>query len=139
AVATPNARVSAGSSARPTRVRIATLGVDAPVVASAIDLAHGTLDVPSDIHSAGWWRDGAAPGDATGTVLLAGHLDSAAGGMGAFFPLRRAHAGDRIEVTTASGRVVAYRVVSVSVYAKRNVPTSIFSSTGGARLVLVTC
>jgi hypothetical protein len=139
AVAHASPRATAAGSARPTHVRMATLGVDAPIVPSTIDLAHGTLGVPSDIHRTGWWRDGAAPGDASGTVLVAGHLDSAAGGVGAFFPLRRAHVGDRVELTTASGRTFAYRVVSVRVYPKRAVPTAIFSSTGSARLVLVTC
>ncbi|MGH2933751.1 MAG: sortase domain-containing protein [Gaiellaceae bacterium] len=128
-----------GGALRPTRIRIAARGIDAPVSASGIDVAHGVLGIPSDIHRVGWWRDGAAPGDAAGAVLVAGHVDSAAGGVGAFFPLRDARAGDAVELETASGRTFAYRVLSVRRYAKAALPPSVYASGGKPRLVLVTC
>ena len=108
-------------------------------VASGIDVPDGVLGIPSDIHHTGWWRDGAAPGDATGAILVAGHVDSAGGGLGAFLSLRRARAGDRVELDTASGRTFAYRVVSVRLYPKSALPTDVFSRVGKPRLVLVTC
>src|SRR5581483_5971725 len=54
----------------PTRVRVPSLGIDAPVQAVGIDVAGGVLDAPSDIASAGWWRDGALPGDRAGSTLI---------------------------------------------------------------------
>jgi hypothetical protein len=124
---------------RPTRIRVASLGIDAPVVASRIDVADGVLGIPQDIHRTGWWRDGALPGAASGAILLAGHRDSAHGGPGALFPLDHARTGDRIELETGSGRRFTYRVVSVRLYRKHALPTSIYASSGRARLVLVTC
>jgi Sortase domain len=128
-----------GGARRPVRIRIASLGVDAPVDASGIDVVHDVLGIPSDVHRVGWWRDGAEPGDATGTVLVAGHVDSAAAGMGAFFPLDDARAGDAVEIDTASGRRFAYRVVSVRTVGKEALPTGVYAPGGAARLVLVTC
>ena len=130
---------SQGASATPTEVQIPSLGVDAQVDPITIDLALGQLGVPSDIHRTGWWRDGAAPGDAHGTVLIAGHVDSAAAGAGAFFPLPKAAPGALITVTTRSGATVRYRVTRVQRVLKANLPDTVFDSSGPARLALVTC
>ena len=130
--------LQAGRS-RPLRVRSADLGLNAPVSAVGIDLPTGTLDVPVNVHRAAWWRDGAAPGDAAGAVLIAGHIDSAKQGVGAFFKLQRARPGDTVQVATANGRTHAYRVVSMRRMAKENLPTDIYSVRGQPRLVLVTC
>ena len=130
--------LQAGRS-RPLRVRSEALGLNAPVSAVGIDLPTGTVDVPVNVRRAAWWRDGAAPGDATGAVLIAGHIDSAKQGPGAFFRLQSARAGDRIQVATANGRTHAYRVVSMRRMPKDRLPTDIYSLRGRARLVLVTC
>ena len=113
--------------------------MNAPVSAVGIDLPTGTLDVPANVHRAAWWRDGAAPGDKAGAVLIAGHIDSAKQGVGAFFRLQRARPGDTVQVATANGRMHAYRVVSMRRMAKENLPTDIYSVRGRPRLVLVTC
>ncbi|HZQ63876.1 MAG TPA: sortase [Gaiellaceae bacterium] len=128
----------AGADA-PVRVQIASLGIDAPVAAVGIDVRHGVLGVPPAIQRTAWWKDGAAPGARTGAVLIAGHVDSARLGAGAFFKLRQARAGDRVTVTVAGGRTFAYRVVSVRDYPKSRLPASVFSLRGRPRLVLVTC
>jgi sortase (surface protein transpeptidase) len=72
-------------------------------------------------------------------VLIAGHVDSARQGEGAFFRVQGARAGDRIQVVTANGRTHAYRVVSMRRMPKERLPTDIYSLRGRARLVLVTC
>lgn len=125
---------------RPVRVRSTELGIDTRVLPAAIDLARGELGVPVDIRRAGWWRDGASPGDRTGATLIAGHVDSARRGPGAFFALtRRARPGQRVQVTSANGRERTYRIVSVRRVLKDRLPGSIFSLRGRERLVLVTC
>jgi hypothetical protein len=123
----------------PLRVQLAAVGIDAPVAAVGIDPARGSLAVPKDIARAGWWKDGTAPGARSGAVLIAGHVDSARGGEGAFFSLHRARAGDAVRVTTASGRTFVYRVASIRNFRKGSLPLGIFSREGPARLVLVTC
>ncbi len=123
----------------PASVQIASLGISAPVQPATIDLSDGELGVPADIHRVGWWRDGAAPGDAAGTVLIAGHVDSAAAGAGAFYNLKSAAVGTTITVTTAGGGTVSYRVTRVQTVLKADLPIGIFTKTGAPRLVLVTC
>jgi Sortase domain len=123
----------------PTSVRIPSLDIRTRVEPVAIDLGHGTLGIPGDIGIAGWWRDGATPGSASGAMLIAGHVDSARAGTGAFFALRKARAGDRVQLLTAGRGTYTYRVVSVRTYPKRAMPIGVYSLRGAGRLVLVTC
>jgi hypothetical protein len=132
-------RATRADAFTPTRVQIADLGIDAPVTPVGIDVVHGVLAAPSAIQRLGWWRDGAAPGTRSGVVLIAGHVDSAKAGAGAFFRLKDARPGERIRVTAAGGRTFTYRVVSVRKYPKSKLPTDVYSTTGRARLILVTC
>jgi hypothetical protein len=123
----------------PARVQLTAVGLDAPVASVGIDTAINELGVPSNIHRTGWWRDGAAPGSRSGVILIAGHVDSATAGPGAFVSVHRAKPGDRVQVTTENGRTFTYRVVSVRNYPKPQLPTDIYSLRGPPRLVLVTC
>ncbi len=130
---------AAESPLTPARVQLDARGIDATVFSAGIDLAVGALDVPKNIRRVGWWADGVLPGGAKGAVLIAGHVDSANAGAGAFFRLKEAQTGDRVLVTTNSGRVFAYKVVSVETMAKAKLPPDIFARQGRPRLVLVTC
>ncbi len=132
-------RAAQAGDARPTRVQLTRAGVDAKVYAIGIDTKAGALGIPSDIHRVGWWRDGAAPGSAAGAILLAGHIDSAKDGAGAFYGLKGARRGDRVELTSADGKTRRYRVATVSLVRKAALPSGVFSRTGRPRLVLVTC
>jgi hypothetical protein len=123
----------------PVRIAIASLGIDAPVVPAAIDLEQGVLAVPADIHTTGWWADGATPHSPSGSIVIAGHVDSATAGAGAFFPLKQAKAGELVVLTSADGRTKTYRVVSVSRMLKANLPTDIWSQRTTNRLFVVTC
>ena len=132
-------RRRANSSDAPTRVRIDSLGIDAPVSPVGIDLRKGVLGVSSNIHRTAWWLDGAVPGAGAGSILIAGHVDSKSQGAGSFFRLHSAKVGDRIKVTSRNGKTRTYKVVSVRNYLKSKLPTSVWSSKGKPRLVLVTC
>jgi hypothetical protein len=129
----------AASGEVPIRVTARAVGIDAPVAPVAIDLASGSLGIASDIHRTSWWRDGTAPGAKQGSVLIAGHVDSAKAGPGAFFRLHELGPGDRVEVTNRGGRTFAYRVSSVRRYRKADLPPDVYTRNGPARLVLVTC
>ncbi|EHN09129.1 peptidase C60 sortase A and B [Patulibacter medicamentivorans] len=129
---------AAPGAVAPTQVRLDRLGVRASLGAVAIDLGTGALAVPKDIKRAGWWADGADLASKAGTVLLAGHVDSAKRGAGAFFRLKSARRGDTVTVS-GGGRTQRYRVTSVTRVAKERLPVGIFTRTGSRRLVLVTC
>lgn len=131
--------VVSASPFTPTRVQLEARGIDASVFTAGIDLSAGALSVPKNIHKLGWWGDGVLPGAKRGSVLIAGHVDSASGGAGAFYGLRDAKPGDRVRVTTRGGRVFTYKVVGVKEMPKAKLPTDIFARQGPPRLVLVTC
>jgi LPXTG-site transpeptidase (sortase) family protein len=122
----------------PSKVKLARLGIDAPVSAIGIDMKAGALGIPDNIKRVGWWRDGATPGDKTGTALIAGHVDSAKAGAGAFYALKNARQGDTVTVTQGA-KTLKYRVTAVKVMRKAALPTSIFTRAGSPKLVLVTC
>ena len=123
--------------APPVRLVAAAIGVDAPVTASEVE-PDRALEVPADPAVVGWWRAGAQPGSAAGSVVLAGHVDTRADGPGALFRLAALRPGDRVVVGTATGRV-AYVVEAVHRYPKAGLPAEVFATTGPPRLVLITC
>jgi LPXTG-site transpeptidase (sortase) family protein len=122
----------------PSRVKLARLGIDARVSAIGIDMKSGALGIPDNIKRVGWWRDGATPGDEAGTALIAGHVDSAKSGAGAFYALKSARRGDRVTVTQGS-KTLRYRITTTKIMRKASLPTSIYTRAGSPKLVLVTC
>jgi hypothetical protein len=124
--------------APPARLRVASLRVDAPVVPVAVD-SGGALELPEDPAILGGWAGGADPGSGAGTVVLAGHLDTREQGPGVMARVVELPLGARVELAGARGARVAYTVVAVRSYPKSALPSSIFTTTGRERLVLVTC
>src|SRR5262249_53109492 len=131
--------VAAHTPDEPVRITITSLGINAPVIPAVIDLKQGVLAVPADIHETGWWADGATPHSPAGSIVIAGHVDSATAGAGAFFPLKQARAGEIIVLTSANGRTKSYRVVSVKQMVKANLPAGIWSQHTNNQLFVVTC
>jgi hypothetical protein len=121
----------------PTGVAIADLRIDAPVDPVGVT-ADGALSIPGDPARLGWWIGSADPGSPRGTVLLAGHVDTAADGPGALFKLERLPMGALIDVR-AGEKVVTYRAVARRSFSKRRLPADLFSPDTPARLVLITC
>ena len=121
----------------PTRVSIGRLRVEAPVDAAGVT-ARGDLDVPEDPDRLGWWIGSALPGSRTGTVLIAGHVDTERDGKGALYRLENLPMGARIDVR-AGDRTVTYEVTARRSYAKSRLPKDLFRRDTPARLALVTC
>jgi hypothetical protein len=113
-------------------------GAEAPVVpAGTVD---GRLVVPDAVRRVGWWDGGAQAGDPFGAVVLAGHVDSAAEGIGYFARLLRIRVGETVELR-GDGRSASYRVSSVVEVPKEALATrsGAFEQTGDHRLSLITC
>ncbi len=121
----------------PERVRIPALRVDAPVL--PVRAPGRTLVPPSDPQRLGWWADGAKPGAATGSALVAGH--TVHDGGGALDHLEDLERGDVVVVRTDRG-TIRYDVRRVRVYSKGAIAdhaTRLFSQQVPGRLVLITC
>jgi hypothetical protein len=123
--------------AAPIHVALPALAIDAPVVPIGVQ-AGGGLAIPDDPKVVGWWQDGARPGDSGGTVVLAGHVDTARDGAGALFPLTHVLPGQHIVLTTSHG-AHDYHISAMRSYLKADLPTDVFATTGQPRLILITC
>jgi sortase (surface protein transpeptidase) len=123
---------------RPVVVSIPAIGLNATVIPVGIDQPTGSMQIPADIRTVGWYRYGSAPNQ-PGSTLLVGHVDSDAQGAGAFFRLQALNPGATIAVRTASGSIVAYRVVARRLYPKSGLPANIFTGSGSPTLTLITC
>jgi LPXTG-site transpeptidase (sortase) family protein len=100
----------------------------------------GILEPPRDPSVAGWWSDGAAPGEAQGSAVLVGHSVPNKDG-GVFDDLGDLSRGDAIELE-GSHSTLTYRVQSSDVLSKDDLARNaaqIFDQTGAGRLVVITC
>lgn len=133
-------RIAALDEAAPPRaVRIASVDLEMPVVATGVT-RDGQMALPQDPRRIGWYRFGALPGDARGSAVLGGHVDSSRFGVGPLARLASVRDGARISVTAADGDRLEYRVASVERITKAALPVDrIFDPEGPHRLVLVTC
>lgn len=121
----------------PSRVRIAAIGVDAPVVPVGLE-PNGEMEVPS-ASDVGWYELGTKLGSPQGSAVLAAHVDYG-GRKGAFFRLRDLPEGAEIEVTGADGRVLRYVVDARLQVDKAQLPVDeLFRTTGPPTLTLITC
>jgi Sortase domain len=121
---------------RPASLRIAALGVAAPV--RPVGVAAGLVEVPDDPGFVGWYRHGSSPGR-PGSAVLVGHVDLD-GRRGVFFRLRELAPGALVTVGFARGGGEIFRVVARRSYAKGRLPARlVFAESGRPYLTLVTC
>lgn len=135
----PAAATRAAIAPPPVRLRLPRLDIDAPVLPVSVGM-DGLLGVPDNPRQLGWWSGSARPGMPSGSVVIDGHVDSAALGLGALFRLREARPGDEVVLTNAPGGSTRYTVVARRSYAKTSLPVAeVFALDVGPRLVLLTC
>lgn len=124
----------------PGRLAIPALELKATVEAVGIDPTTGDLAVPPSVDRVGWYRFGPGFSAAAGSIVVAGHVDSAAEGEGAFFRLGSLGAGDAVTLAGPGGRTRTFRVVARERYRKTAIPLAkYFARDGAARLTLITC
>ncbi len=121
----------------PTGLIIPSIGVRSGLVHLGLT-SSGALQVPASIAVAGWYTGSARPG-ATGSAVIAGHIDSVSG-PGVFFRLRLLRPGDRVYVRRADGSLAVFQVTAVHSYLKSNFPTdAVYGPEPDAQLRLITC
>ncbi|SNY64319.1 class F sortase [Paractinoplanes atraurantiacus] len=131
---------AAAAADAPNRLRIDALDLDAAVDAVGIDVATGDFAVPPSVDRVGWYRYGPGFSAKAGSIVVAGHVDSAAEGKGAFFRLGDLDAGDLVTLTGADGKDRTFEVVARERYRKTAIPlTKYFARDGAPRLTLITC
>jgi len=102
--------------------------------------ADGALVVPENPARVGWWNGGALAGEAFGSVVIAGHVDSRRYGLGALARLKSVRRGEVVTVT-AGERSLRYRVVSTTRISQARLAGDVefFRQDVPPRLVLITC
>jgi sortase (surface protein transpeptidase) len=133
----PRAKPLARSA--PVEIRIPGIGVNAPVMNVGRD-ADGTVQVPplAEHNLTGWYEYGPAPGQ-RGPAVILGHVDSTTG-ISVFYYLKNLHAGNKVYVTLADGKVAAFTVDGLQRVAKDAFPTaSVYGKAGYPSLRLITC
>ncbi|WP_405493141.1 class F sortase [Streptomyces sp. NBC_00096] len=133
------AAIAALPGSPPTRIRIPSIRVDAPLTGLGLR-ADGGLEVPPPARRdlAGWYRDGTTPG-ATGTAVIAGHVDDAAG-PAVFYHLGALRRGALLEIDRADGRTAVFTVHAVEVYDADAFPDSrVYGPSPRAELRVITC
>jgi hypothetical protein len=110
----------------------------APVVAE--EATDGALGIPENVGTLGWWRGGAGLDVPAGSIVIAGHIDSATQGIGYFAALRDVAPGASVTVRGSDGRTREFLVTGRRTYAKaRGLPPGVFDQQVALRLVLITC
>lgn len=138
----PAAPVARGSGAGAevavgSRIVIPAIGVDAPIVRLGLN-PDGTLEVPDNFATAGWWSGGPYPGD-PGPAVVVGHVSSREG-PGVFYRLHDLQVGDAVTVTRPAGGQAVFKVTSLEEVSKRAFPTAqVYGPVADPQLRLITC
>ena len=121
----------------PAFVRVRSIGVTSPLVQLGLEL-DGSLEVPVDFATAGWYSGGPVPG-ANGPSVIAGHIDSYTG-PAIFSKLSQITPGDVIDITRSDGLRVTFSVDAIDQYPKAYFPTDlVYGPTDTPELRLITC
>lgn len=119
------------------RIRVPSIGVDAPVVPMGLD-DDGALEVPAEPDQAGWWSGGSSPGE-RGPAVFVGHRDSAEG-PAVFYDVAALQPGAVIEVVDADGREHRFEVERTEQHPRDDFPTEeVYGATPVPTLRLLTC
>ncbi|WP_410813158.1 class F sortase [Micromonospora sp. 067-2] len=129
-----------GKIVPPVRLEIPAIDVTAKVNAVGINARTNDFEVPPSVDQIGWYRYGPGLEAEAGSVVVAGHVDSAKQGKGAFYRLRELDQGDTLSVTGSDGKARPYKVVAREEYVKTKIPLDrYFARDGKPRLTLITC
>jgi hypothetical protein len=122
----------------PVALAIPSIGVRAGTIVYLGLAGDGTIEVPNNPDTPGWFTPGPSPGQ-VGPAVIAGHVDSM-DGPAVFARLGELRRGERIHVTREDGSTATFAVRKVETYNKDAFPTrAVYGTTDRAALRLITC
>lgn len=123
---------------KPISLTIPVIDVGAEKIVGLGLTSEGSIEVPKDPATPGWFTPGPSPGQ-LGPSIIAGHVDSQTG-PAVFYRLGELRPGDRMTVNREDGSVVTFEVYEVASVDKDDFPTrKVYGSTDRAELRLITC
>ncbi|WP_347861101.1 class F sortase [Salimicrobium sp. PL1-032A] len=121
----------------PEHIRIPSIGVDAPIIATGLD-ENNEMVVPDNGEEVAWFEPGREPGE-EGNAVLAGHVDDYSG-PAVFFDLEKLQPGDEITITDERDMAWTFIVDKVEAYPLGEAPIrDIFGPEQGRKMNLLTC
>lgn len=137
AAAVPSA-AAALAPAKPETLEIPAIGVRTGEIIELGLAGDGSLQVPQDAITTGWFTGGPTPGE-TGPAVLAGHVDYKKV-PGIFVRLKDLKPGDEALVNREDGTTAVFTVYSVERHPKVSFPTDkVYGDTTEPELRLITC
>ncbi|MEV4474740.1 class F sortase [Nonomuraea salmonea] len=127
------------AKARPTRIKIPKIKVNAPIGAVTVS-KKGVLGTPplSRPNRTGWYKHSPVPGE-TGPAIINGHVTTRSG-PAVFDRLRELAKGDHIYVYRSDGKVTRFTVSGIEQASKNAFPTKrVYGNTSNAQIRLITC
>jgi Sortase domain len=123
----------------PVRIRIPSIGVDAPLTGLGLDAGGHLVTPPVDRpDTAGWYTGGPTPG-VPGPAIIEGHVDSAHG-PAVFYGLGALHPGDTVDVDRRDRRTAEFTVDGIEVYPRTGFPDRlVYGRTDNPELRVITC
>ena len=122
----------------PVAIDIPSIGVHTRNFVDLGRAADGSLEVPTDFSSVGWYTVGSSPGQ-LGPAILAGHVDSH-NGPAIFYRLGELRPGATVNVARKDGSTASFSVDRIQSFPKDHFPTAlVYGSTNRAELRLITC
>ncbi|MDN5798190.1 MAG: sortase [Intrasporangium sp.] len=127
-------------ASRPTRLEIGSIGLRSDTFVALHVQRDGTLSVPPNADTVGFYQAGPTPGQ-PGSAVLAAHVDTASGAEGVFYRLGAVRRGETIRVTRADGTVPVFTIDRVQAFSKSAFPTAdvYHSDLTSAQIRLITC
>ncbi len=121
----------------PVRVQIPAIGVDSTLVDLGLN-PDGTMEVPVDGTTAGWYTRAPTPGE-RGPAVIAAHVDWQ-GEKGVFYQLSKLQTGDKVSVQRRDGSTAHFVIDKVAEYPKNEFPTEqVYGDLAYPGLRLITC
>jgi sortase (surface protein transpeptidase) len=122
----------------PLHLSIPVIGVDTRLVRLGLN-DDGTVEVPTERGTAGWFRLGPVPGQRGSSVIL-GHVDSV-DGPDVFAELSTMRAAQRVRVAMSDESLVDFEVTGIETFENADFPADrVYAGTRrGRELNLVTC
>ena len=124
---------------KPVRLTIDSLETTLKVNPVGIE-SDGSLETPKSWGEAGWYKNGAMPGQ-IGNVLINAHYDDNLGRPAAFWQLKNIKIGDKVTLENEFGKVYTYEVAEFFYIDIRDPERlKIFKDTEGkSTITLITC
>jgi len=117
------------------RLVIPRIDVDAPIDSVGLDRT-GAMAAPATLDHVGWYDAGPSPGQA-GDAVVDGHFGAEHPAV--FRNLRLLRPGDQVRIVWPNGHTISFTVTAAEVVKADARPAGVFSTSGPARLTLITC